>query len=32
MKTRIMYMENKSQDLTGDAKIDRVTFSKTGKT
>lgn len=32
MKTRIMYMENKSQGLTGDAKIGRVTFSKTGKT
>ena len=25
-------MENKSQGLTGDAKIGRVTFSKTGKT
>jgi hypothetical protein len=33
MKTRIMYIENKSgeNDLIGDARIGRVTFSKTGK-
>lgn len=30
MKTRIMYIEHK-EDLTGNAKIGRVTFSKTGK-
>jgi hypothetical protein len=29
MKSRIMYIENKE---TGEAKIGRVTFSKTGKT
>ena len=32
-RTRIMYIENKSgeNDLVGDARIGRVTFSKTGK-
>ncbi|WP_316786901.1 hypothetical protein [Pedobacter frigiditerrae] len=30
MKTRIMYIKHK-EDLTGNAKIGRVTFSKTGK-
>lgn len=32
-RTRIMYIENKSgeNDLTGDARIGRVTFSKSGK-
>ncbi len=32
-RTRIMYIENKSgeNDLIGDARIGRVTFSKTGK-
>ena len=32
MKSRIMYVENKSQGLTGPARIGRVQFSKTGKT
>ena len=32
MKSRIMYIENKSEGLTGPARIGRVTFSKTGKT
>ena len=32
MKSRIMYIENKSDGLTGPARIGRVTFSKTGKT
>lgn len=32
MKSRIMYIENKSTGLEGDARIGRVTFSKTGKT
>ena len=32
MKTRIMFIEHKGQELTGEAKIGRVTFSKTGKT
>jgi len=32
MKPRIMYIENKSADLSGPARIGRVTFSKTGKT
>ena len=32
MKSRIMYIEFKGLDLTGDAVIGRVTFSKTGKT
>ncbi len=31
-KSRIMYIENKSESLRGDARIGRVTFSKTGKT
>ena len=31
LKTRIMYIENKSKGLTGEARIGRVTFSKTGK-
>ncbi len=30
-KTRIMYIENKSESLNGPARIGRVTFSKTGK-
>lgn len=30
MKTRIMYIENK-QELSGEARIGRVQFSKTGK-
>ena len=30
-KTRIMYIENKSDGLVGPARIGRVTFSKTGK-
>ncbi|TCC88175.1 1-deoxy-D-xylulose-5-phosphate synthase [Pedobacter frigiditerrae] len=30
LKTRIMYIEHK-EDLTGNARIGRVTFSKTGK-
>lgn len=30
-KTRIMYIEDKSEGLTGPARIGRVTFSKTGK-
>jgi len=29
MATRIMYVENKSESLSGDARIGRVTFSKT---
>ena len=32
MKSRIMYIENKSSGLSGPARIGRVTFSKTGKT
>ena len=32
MKSRIMYIENKSEGLTGPARIGRVTFSKTGRT
>jgi len=32
MKPRIMYIENKSEGLTGPARIGRVTFSKTGAT
>ena len=32
MKTRIMYIESKSGGLIGEARIGRVTFSKTGKT
>ncbi len=31
MKTRIMYIENKSESLNGSASIGRVQFSKTGK-
>ncbi|HPF89935.1 MAG TPA: hypothetical protein PLL57_04705 [Flavobacteriales bacterium] len=30
-KTRIMYIEDKSQGLEGDAVIGRVTFSKSGR-
>lgn len=30
-KTRIMYIENKSQSLDGPAHIGRVTFSKSGR-
>ena len=30
-KTRIMYIENKSDGIVGDARIGRVTFSKTGQ-
>lgn len=30
-KTRIMYIENKSSSLNGEARIGRVSFSKTGK-
>lgn len=32
MKTRVMYVENKSHGLDGPARIGRVSFSKTGKT
>ncbi len=32
MKTRIMYIERKAGKLTGDARIGRVTFNKTGRT
>ena len=31
-KSRIMYIENKSDGLSGEARIGRVTFSKTGAT
>jgi hypothetical protein len=31
-KTRIMYIEYKGDGIVGDARIGRVTFSKTGKT
>ena len=31
MLTRIMYIEYKGEGLTGEARIGRVTFSKTGK-
>ena len=31
MKTRIMYIEYKGGDLTGEARIGRVTFSKSGQ-
>jgi hypothetical protein len=31
-RSRIMYIENKSQGLDGDARIGRVYFSKSGKT
>ncbi len=30
-KTRIMYIEHKTDGLVGDARIGRVTFSKTGQ-
>jgi hypothetical protein len=30
-KTRIMYIENKSDGISGPARIGRVTFSKTGR-
>lgn len=32
MRTRIMYIEEKSSGLSGDARIGRVAFSKTGRT
>jgi hypothetical protein len=32
IKPRIMYIEYKGNDLTGPARIGRVTFSKTGET
>lgn len=32
MKSRIMYIENKSNGLIGDARIGLVKFSKTGRT
>jgi hypothetical protein len=32
MKSRIMYVEFKGNNVTGPARIGRVTFSKTGKT
>jgi hypothetical protein len=32
MKSRIMYIENKSESLNGDARIGRVLFSKTMRT
>jgi hypothetical protein len=32
MKSRIMYIEDKSGDIVGPARIGRVTFSKTGRT
>ena len=32
MQSRIMYIECKSRGFEGDARIGRVTFSKTGKT
>ena len=32
MKTRIMYIERKAGNLTGPARIGRVTYSKTGAT
>jgi hypothetical protein len=31
MKTRIMYIEYKGEDISGPARIGRVTFSKSGK-
>lgn len=31
MRTRIMYLERKAGELTGAARIGRVSFSKTGK-
>ena len=32
MQPRIMYIERKAGQLTGDARIGRVTFSRTGRT
>src|SRR6185503_14127893 len=32
MKSRIMYIERKAGNLTGEARIGRVTFNKTGRT
>jgi len=32
MRSRIMYIENKSGDLNGKGRIGRVAYSKTGKT
>jgi hypothetical protein len=32
MRSRIMYIEAKGEDLTGPARIGRVTFSKSGRT
>jgi hypothetical protein len=32
MRTRIMYIEDKSRSLNGPARIGRVTFSKSGRT
>jgi hypothetical protein len=32
MKSRIMYIERKAGSLTGEARIGRITFSKTGRT
>jgi hypothetical protein len=32
MKSRIMYIERKAGALTGEARIGRVTFNKTGRT
>ena len=32
MRSRIMYIEHKGDDLVGPARIGRVTFSKTGRT
>jgi len=32
MKSRIMYIERKAGNLTGTARIGRVTFAKTGRT
>ena len=32
MKPRIMYIERKAGNLTGDGRIGRVTFNRTGKT
>ncbi|MDJ1485089.1 hypothetical protein QNI16_31615 [Cytophagaceae bacterium YF14B1] len=31
MKTRIMYIERKAESLTGEARIGKITFSKSGK-
>lgn len=32
MKSRIMYIERKGNEISGPARIGRVTFSKSGKT